>query len=222
MDVPRISSWHKILHLAWACYRTLNDRKQFATSDKSGERSMAVTDVYGTPIDREDRLTVKSTVTAPDSSLSTIKRATHTADPAFTTACHTGPQPRVIVEVPILLTAGHLWSSLEASLQPNEDKTRPHAASVSMNCLTTCQTLPYPAKSLFNRACLGYDGKATVSTRGMLMILPNDWSKVGKKYRRRPSGCFIPLCHVVWQLASRLEMGQYLIELVICNNVTLK
>ncbi|GFW89023.1 uncharacterized protein TNCV_2684571 [Trichonephila clavipes] len=35
------------------------------------------------------------------------------ADPAFTIACRTGPQPGVIVWGAIFLTAGPLWSSLE-------------------------------------------------------------------------------------------------------------
>ncbi|GFW04420.1 hypothetical protein TNCV_877891 [Trichonephila clavipes] len=47
----------------------------------------------------------------------------------------------------------------------SEDKARPHADRVAMNCLTACQTLPWPAGSLFNRGCLGYDGKVTASTR---------------------------------------------------------
>ncbi|GFV28746.1 hypothetical protein TNCV_3986961 [Trichonephila clavipes] len=28
-----------------------------------------------------------------------------------------------------------------------ENKARPHAARVAMNCLTACQTLPWPARS---------------------------------------------------------------------------
>ncbi|GFW91228.1 hypothetical protein TNCV_736431 [Trichonephila clavipes] len=32
-------------------------------------------------------------------------------------------------------------------------------------CLASCQTLPLSARSLFSRACLGYDGKATTSNR---------------------------------------------------------
>ncbi|GFV22248.1 uncharacterized protein TNCV_2020341 [Trichonephila clavipes] len=44
-------------------------------------------------------------------------------------------------------------------------KARPHSARVDMNCLTACQTILWPARSLFNRACLEYDGKATASTR---------------------------------------------------------
>ncbi|GFT23018.1 hypothetical protein TNCV_1857921 [Trichonephila clavipes] len=43
---------------------------------------------------------------------------------------------------------------------------------------------------------------------------PDNWSKLCKKYRRRPSGCFITLCHFVWQLASKLEVGQHLIGLI--------
>ncbi|GFX27520.1 transposable element Tc1 transposase [Trichonephila clavipes] len=31
--------------------------------------------------------------------------------------------------------------------QPEEDKARLHAAHVAMNCLTVCQTLPWPARS---------------------------------------------------------------------------
>ncbi|GFU49632.1 hypothetical protein TNCV_4143991 [Trichonephila clavipes] len=41
---------------------------------------------------------------------------------------------------------------------------------------------------------------------------PDNRSKFGKKYRRRTSGCFITLYHVVWQLASRLEVGQHITE----------
>ncbi|GFS63855.1 RNase H domain-containing protein [Trichonephila clavipes] len=39
----------------------------------------------------------------------------------------------------------------------------------------------------------------------MLMTWPDNWSKCVKKYRRRPSGYFITLWLVVWQLASRPE-----------------
>ncbi|GFX04090.1 uncharacterized protein TNCV_3972391 [Trichonephila clavipes] len=67
-------------------------------------------------------------------------------------------------EIPFLLTAGPLWSSLEIHLRRrhsenclatipfaipwpyfSEDKTSPHAAPVSMNCLTACQIFPLPA-----------------------------------------------------------------------------
>ncbi|GFW19930.1 hypothetical protein TNCV_866361 [Trichonephila clavipes] len=45
-----------------------------------------------------------------------------------------------------------------------KDKARPH---VAINCLTACQTLPWLARppDLLHRACLGYDGKTTASTR---------------------------------------------------------
>ncbi|GFV65914.1 uncharacterized protein TNCV_1365291 [Trichonephila clavipes] len=49
--------------------------------------------------------------------------------------------------VPFLLTTEPLWSLLEAHLQPNEDKARPHATRVAMSCLTACQRLPWPARS---------------------------------------------------------------------------
>ncbi|GFW72866.1 hypothetical protein TNCV_1267091 [Trichonephila clavipes] len=46
-----------------------------------------------------------------------------------------------------------------------EDKARSYAARVAMDCLTACQTLPWSARFLFNRACLGYDEEATAYTR---------------------------------------------------------
>ncbi|GFX47337.1 uncharacterized protein TNCV_4691421 [Trichonephila clavipes] len=46
-----------------------------------------------------------------------------------------------------LLTAGHLWSLLQEHLKTNDDKARPHAARVDMNCLRAFQTLPWPARS---------------------------------------------------------------------------
>ncbi|GFW63483.1 HTH_Tnp_Tc3_2 domain-containing protein [Trichonephila clavipes] len=50
--------------------------------------------------------------------------------------------------------------------------------------------------------------------RGMLITWSINWSKFGKKYRKRPSECFITVCQVLWLLASRLEVGQPLIVLV--------
>ncbi|GFV44221.1 uncharacterized protein TNCV_4543531 [Trichonephila clavipes] len=40
---------------------------------------------------------------------------------------------------------------------------------------------------------------------GKLVTWLDNWSTFGKKYRRRPYWSFITLCHVVWQLASRLS-----------------
>ncbi|GFW82337.1 transposable element Tcb1 transposase [Trichonephila clavipes] len=64
--------------------------------------------------DREDRLITRSAITAPDSSLSTIKRATRTL-------------PGLIFK---------------------QDNARPlkARARVAMNCLTVCQTPPWPAR----------------------------------------------------------------------------
>ncbi|GFS72124.1 hypothetical protein TNCV_3904031 [Trichonephila clavipes] len=88
--------------------------------------------------------------------------------------------------VPFLLTAGPLWSSFEAHLSPtvrrrhsencfatvpfavpwpyfSEDKARPQAAlSYSLSNTSLARKI---TRSLFNRACLGYDRKATASTR---------------------------------------------------------
>ncbi|GFS49661.1 structural maintenance of chromosomes protein 6 [Trichonephila clavipes] len=108
------------------------------------------------------------------------------ANPAFTIAQALNHE--LWFRVPFLLIVGPLWSSFRSTLTAqqcvdhirktlatvpfavcwpyfSEDKTRPHAARVAMNCLTVSQTLPWPARPLFNRVCLGYDGKATASTR---------------------------------------------------------
>ncbi|GFW15537.1 uncharacterized protein TNCV_4656771 [Trichonephila clavipes] len=34
-----------------------------------------------------------------------------------------------------------------SDVRPTQDKARPHAARVDMNYLTSCQTLPWPARS---------------------------------------------------------------------------
>ncbi|GFV61952.1 transposable element Tc1 transposase [Trichonephila clavipes] len=47
------------------------------------------------------------------------------ADPAFTTACHMGPQQEVMVRDAISFETGPLWSSLEAHLQHIAYQTRP-------------------------------------------------------------------------------------------------
>ncbi|GFS94215.1 transposable element Tc1 transposase [Trichonephila clavipes] len=52
------------------------------------------------------------------------RRPGQRADPTFTIACHTYPQPGVI-----------------------QDNTGPHTIRFDMNCLTACQTLPWPARS---------------------------------------------------------------------------
>ncbi|GFX68851.1 uncharacterized protein TNCV_3865501 [Trichonephila clavipes] len=74
------------------------------------------------------------------------RRPEQRADPAFIFACHTGPQPGVMV-CPLSLFLSKMW------------------ARVAMNCLTACQALPWPGRSHSNRACLRYDGKAIASTR---------------------------------------------------------
>ncbi|GFY03132.1 hypothetical protein TNCV_981371 [Trichonephila clavipes] len=71
--------------------------------------------------DREDRLTVRSAVKKPDSSLLTIRRAIRTG--VATRTVH-----RRLIE-------------------RNQDNARPDTTCVVMNCLTACQTLPWPARS---------------------------------------------------------------------------
>ncbi|GFX90359.1 uncharacterized protein TNCV_3849341 [Trichonephila clavipes] len=46
-----------------------------------------------------------------------------------------------------------------------QDNAKPHTARLALNCLTACQTLTWPARSLSNRACLRYNGKATASNK---------------------------------------------------------
>ncbi|GFV56630.1 hypothetical protein TNCV_4628281 [Trichonephila clavipes] len=123
------------------------------------------------------------------------RQSRQSADPAFTIARHIGPPLEVIVWGALSFEAGPLWSSLELVEhildQPNHQ-------------------IPLQS-SMFG---IGWEGNCFY--QGMLMNWPDNWSKFGKKYLRRPSGCFITLCHVVWQLSSILEMSQILI-----NDVTL-
>ncbi|GFU54244.1 hypothetical protein TNCV_3618981 [Trichonephila clavipes] len=49
-----------------------------------------------------------------------------------------------------------------------EDKAKMHAARVAMNCFTACANTSFAsqiARSLFNRAYLGYYGKVSAFTR---------------------------------------------------------
>ncbi|GFU45426.1 hypothetical protein TNCV_3625541 [Trichonephila clavipes] len=71
------------------------------------------------------------------------------AKPVFTIAGHTGPQQRVMYH-------GFIFQ---------QDNAKPYTTRVTRNCLTAYQTLPWPARSLSNRACLRYDGKTTASIR---------------------------------------------------------
>ncbi|GFV60949.1 uncharacterized protein TNCV_925631 [Trichonephila clavipes] len=111
------------------------------------------------------------------------------AGPAFTTVRHTGAQLGVRFRsatsfdscTPLVFITGTLTAQryvgdiLRTVLIPfllqypglifQQDNARPHTACVAMNCLTACQTLPLSTRSLSNRSCPGYDGKATASTR---------------------------------------------------------
>ncbi|GFV92690.1 uncharacterized protein TNCV_1375401 [Trichonephila clavipes] len=96
------------------------------------------------------------------------------------------------------------------------NNAKPHTACVAMKCLIAYQTLPWPARSP-NLSAIEH----VWDMMGRRLHLPGNaddlarqLEQIWKKYRRRPSGCFITLCHVVWQLASRLELGQHFIELV--------
>ncbi|GFT94618.1 uncharacterized protein TNCV_1990521 [Trichonephila clavipes] len=139
------------------------DNGRFQRHDGSGRPRVAA--------DQEDRLIVRSAITVLDSSISNLRCTTRTrvptmtihkrligrvwrrprqrADPAFTIARHTGTQQRVKY----------------FGLICQQDNTKPHTTRAAMNCLRAYQTLPWPARYFSNRACLGYDGKATATTR---------------------------------------------------------
>ncbi|GFX38379.1 transposable element Tc1 transposase [Trichonephila clavipes] len=112
------------------CWEEWVDSGRFQHHDGSGRPRATA--------DQEDRLTVRSAVTALDSSLSTIRlfsdgshfhlcpddhrrrvwrRSGQRANPAFTIARHTGPRQGVMVWGAISFEAGPLWSSLEDYLQ---------------------------------------------------------------------------------------------------------
>ncbi|GFU94149.1 uncharacterized protein TNCV_967191 [Trichonephila clavipes] len=168
-----------------------------------------------TTADREDILIVRSTVTAPDSSSLTIRRATHTdefrfqlcpddhrrrvwrqprqrAYPAFTIERPTGPQPEVMVWDAISFDSRTPLVNFRATLTAQwciYDILRTVLLPFLLQYLglifqnirpdhmghACCYELPYGlsntslasqiARYLFNIACLGYDGKATASTR---------------------------------------------------------
>ncbi|GFW20793.1 uncharacterized protein TNCV_1050141 [Trichonephila clavipes] len=131
---------------------------------QSMDRILPCHNVSGRPratADWKARLTVRSAVIAPDSSLSTIRRG-----PAHT--------PLVVIRVPlteqryvddILRTVLLLFLLQYPGIVFQQDNARSHTTRVTMHCLRDSQTLPWPSRSLFNRACLGYYEKAIASTK---------------------------------------------------------
>ncbi|GFV91838.1 transposable element Tc1 transposase [Trichonephila clavipes] len=103
----------------------------------------------------------------PDDHRSVWRWPGQRADPAFTIACHSGPQPGVMVwgaiyfdsRTPLVVIGGTFTAQLYVDdilrtvLIPfllqypglifQQDNTKPHTARVAMNCLTACQTLPF-------------------------------------------------------------------------------
>ncbi|GFW33903.1 transposable element Tc1 transposase [Trichonephila clavipes] len=75
------------------------------------------------------------------------RRPGQRANPVFTISRLTGLQQGVMYP----------------SLIFQQDNAKPHTTYVALNCLKAYQTLPWPARSHSNRACLGYDGKAIAS-----------------------------------------------------------
>ncbi|KFM75759.1 hypothetical protein X975_02096, partial [Stegodyphus mimosarum] len=72
-----------------------------------------------------------------------------------------------------------------------------------MNCLTACQILSWPTRSPDLSPIENVWGMMVrqMYQSGNVHHLALNWSKCGKKCRRKPSGSFISLCHAVWQLA---------------------
>ncbi|GFT90485.1 transposable element Tc1 transposase [Trichonephila clavipes] len=179
--------WIELLESYWY----FSQRNTIERIDLPGENDIIASgrfqchDSIGRPratADREDRLIARSAVKAPDSSLSTIRLFSDEshfqlcpddhrrrvwrhpgqgADPAFTIAGYKAQQYIDDILRPILLPFLLQYPGLIFQ----QDITRLHTARVAINCLTACQTLSWPARSLSNRACLGYQGKAIASTR---------------------------------------------------------
>ncbi|GFX47409.1 HTH_Tnp_Tc3_2 domain-containing protein [Trichonephila clavipes] len=152
-----------------------------------------------TTADWEDTLIVISAVTAPDSSLSTIKRCNHVDwgpivfnDESCFQLCH-DYQRRLVWRRP----GQH---ANPAFIIAPHTGPRP-GVMVGVPFILTDRPL---WSSL----------EAHLQHNGNVDCLAGQLNKFGKKYPRRPSGGFITLCHVVWQLAFRLEVGQHLIELI--------
>ncbi|GFT93934.1 transposable element Tc1 transposase [Trichonephila clavipes] len=93
------------------------------------------------------------------------RRLGQCVDSAFTVARHTGPQPAQQYADNILITVLLSFLLRYPSLICQQDTARPHSVRVVTNCLSVCQTLPSPARSLSNQTCQGYDGKVTTSNR---------------------------------------------------------
>ncbi|GFY16856.1 uncharacterized protein TNCV_3689141 [Trichonephila clavipes] len=83
-------------------------------------------------------------------------------------------------------------------------------------CLTAGQILPWPAISpdLYPIERVWDMMERRLYLSGNADNLTRQFEQISQEISRRPSGCFITLHHVVWQFASRLELGQHLIELV--------
>ncbi|GFX46242.1 transposable element Tc1 transposase [Trichonephila clavipes] len=79
------------------------------------------------------------------------------------------------------------------------DKVRPYTEKVTMNCLTACQTLPWPNISPdFSSIEHVWDRMGRrLHLPGNGDVLGRNWRKLVKKYRRRTPGCFITLLHGV-------------------------
>ncbi|GFV14582.1 HTH_Tnp_Tc3_2 domain-containing protein [Trichonephila clavipes] len=132
--------------------------------------------------DREDRLIVKSAVTAPDSSLSTIRRATRTRVPIHRWLIEENLRSNrplyhlPFTPVPVEPYYRGAWLDQRYIYTPSvrrgpsencfatvpfavpclifqQDNARPHTTRVVMQCLTAGKTLFWPARFLSNRAC---------------------------------------------------------------------
>ncbi|GFW49546.1 hypothetical protein TNCV_2843271 [Trichonephila clavipes] len=57
-----------------------------------------------------------------------------------------------------------------------------------MNCPTACQALSWSARSLSNRACLGYDEKATASKGNVHDLAPRQLVKIYQEIPQETTG----------------------------------
>ncbi|GFW36137.1 uncharacterized protein TNCV_4930001 [Trichonephila clavipes] len=111
----------------------------------------------------------------------------------------------------------HEHSQQTADRATLQDNAKRHTTRVAMICLIAYQTLLWPAispdPSPIEHVWDMMERRLHLPENVDYVVCPLEqiWLKIPQE---TTSGCFITLCHVVWQLASWLEEGQLLIELV--------
>ncbi|GFV72314.1 hypothetical protein TNCV_637761 [Trichonephila clavipes] len=125
-----------------------------------------------------------------------------------------------LVNLPIfllgVLSTPDPGTSINGSYWPCfSDNAETDIICVAMNSLVACKIRPWPARSQdLSTIEHAWDiMRRLLHLPGSLDDFTDNWRKIGKIYRRRPSGCLITLFHIVWQLCKELEFDQRLIDL---------